>query len=132
LERRALYRGVFTCVPELKAELRRFIEVHNERSAKPFKWTKSASNIIAAVGRAKHALHNKPHGPPELTSPGGNRHQISFQDPFGTGPAGLDNSSVFVSSTMTVGAIPIKVKAVQTLPSFLFNTLPEHVCLRLF
>ena len=58
LERRALYRGVFTSVPELKAELRRFIEVHNEQSAKPFKWTKPASNIIAAVGRAKHALHN--------------------------------------------------------------------------
>ena len=58
LERRALYRGVFTSVPELKAELQRFIEVHNEQSAKPFKWTKPASNIIAAVGRAKHALHN--------------------------------------------------------------------------
>ena len=58
LERRALYRGVFTSVPELKAELRRFIKVHNSNSAKPFKWTKPASNIIAAVGRAKHALHN--------------------------------------------------------------------------
>jgi len=58
LERRALYRGVFTSVPELKAELRRLIEVHNEQSAKPFKRTKPASNIIAAVGRAKHALHD--------------------------------------------------------------------------
>ena len=58
LERRALYRGVFTSVPELKAELQRFIEVHNEHSAKPFKWTKPAGNIIAAVGRAKGALHN--------------------------------------------------------------------------
>ena len=58
LERRALYRGVFTSVPELKAELQRFIEVHNKHSAKPFKWTKPAGNIIAAVGRAKHALHN--------------------------------------------------------------------------
>ncbi len=58
LERRALYRGVFTSVPELKAELRGFIKAHNANSAKPFKWTKPASNIIAAVGRAKRALHN--------------------------------------------------------------------------
>jgi transposase len=58
LERRALYRGVFTSVPELKAELQRFIEVHNEHSAKPFKWAKPAANIIAAVARAKKALHN--------------------------------------------------------------------------
>lgn len=58
LERRALYRGVFTSVPELKAELRRFIKAHNVHNAKPFKWTKPASNIIAAVGRAKHALQN--------------------------------------------------------------------------
>ena len=33
-------------------------KMHNSNSAKPFKWTKPASNIIAAVGRAKHALHN--------------------------------------------------------------------------
>jgi transposase len=58
LERRALYRGVFTSVPELKAELERFIEVHNAESAKPFKWTKPASHILAAVGRAKEALQN--------------------------------------------------------------------------
>jgi len=58
LERRALYRGVFTSVPELKAELQRFISAHNAHSAKPFKWTKPAAHIIAAVGRAKHSLHN--------------------------------------------------------------------------
>lgn len=58
LERRALYRGVFTSVPHLKAELERFIKVHNAESAKPFKWTKPASHILAAVGRAKHALQN--------------------------------------------------------------------------
>lgn len=57
-ERRALYRGVFTSVPELKAELQRFISAHNAHSAKPFKWTKPAAHIIAAVGRAKHSLHN--------------------------------------------------------------------------
>jgi transposase len=58
LERRALYRGIFTSVPELKAELQRFISVYNAHSAKPFKWAKPAAHIIAAVGRAKHALHD--------------------------------------------------------------------------
>ena len=58
LERRALYRGTFTSVPDLKAELRRFIQVHNQHNAKPFQWTKPAGNIIASVGRAKEALHN--------------------------------------------------------------------------
>ena len=56
LERRALYRGVFTSVPELKAEIRRFIDVHNRDLAKPFRWTKSSDNILAAVERAKDAL----------------------------------------------------------------------------
>lgn len=58
LERRALYRGVFTSVAALKAELQRFIKVHNAESAKPFKWTKPASHILAAVGRAKESLQN--------------------------------------------------------------------------
>jgi len=58
LERRALYRGTFTSVPELKAELERFIKVHNAESVKPFKWTKPASHILAAVGRAKQSLQN--------------------------------------------------------------------------
>lgn len=58
LERRALYRGIFTSVPELKKELERFIKVHNAQSAKPFTWTKPASHILASVGRAKNALQN--------------------------------------------------------------------------
>lgn len=53
LERRALYRGVFTSVTELREELRRYAKVHNEESAKPFVWTQSARAIIAAVERAK-------------------------------------------------------------------------------
>ena len=53
LERRSLYRGVFTSVAELRQELRRYVRVHNEESAKPFVWTKSAQAIIAAVQRAK-------------------------------------------------------------------------------
>ena len=58
LERRALYRGVFTSVTELDAEIRRFIKVHNEHSAKPFKWTKDANVILKSVERAKNALPN--------------------------------------------------------------------------
>jgi transposase len=58
LERRALYRGVFTSVTELDAEIRRFIKVHNKHSAKPFKWTKDANVILKSVERAKIALPN--------------------------------------------------------------------------
>lgn len=53
LERRALYRGVFSSVKELKDEIQRFIRVHNTACAKPFKWTKSAKAIIDSVQRAR-------------------------------------------------------------------------------
>ena len=53
LERRALYRGVFTSVQELRDEIKRFIKVHNERSAKPFVWKKTAKSILQSVSRAK-------------------------------------------------------------------------------
>ena len=56
LERRAIHRGVFTSVKELRDEIHRFIKVHNAESAKPFKWTKSAKSIIDAVERAKKAI----------------------------------------------------------------------------
>lgn len=56
LERRSLYRGVFTSVTELKDEIKRFVNVHNKYSAKPFRWTKSAKKIIASVNRAKKVL----------------------------------------------------------------------------
>lgn len=55
LERRALYRGVFSSVQELREEIQRFIRVHNAKCAKPLKWTKSADAILAAVERAKQA-----------------------------------------------------------------------------
>ncbi|MEX2962392.1 IS630 family transposase, partial [Microbulbifer sp. TYP-18] len=58
LERRALYRGIFTDVAYLKAELQRFIRVHNRDLAKPFKWTKSADTILASVRRAKNVSPN--------------------------------------------------------------------------
>ena len=55
-ERRALYRDVFTRVPDLKAALMDFIEVHNRALAKPFKRTKDAKTILASVNRARDAL----------------------------------------------------------------------------
>lgn len=58
LERRSLYRGIFTSVRELKQEIYRFIKVHNRELAKPFRWTKSAEKIIGAVERAKKVLPN--------------------------------------------------------------------------
>lgn len=58
LERRALYRGVFTSVAELKEALKEFIKVHNKNLAKPFQWTKEAKSIIAAVNKAKQSLPN--------------------------------------------------------------------------
>ena len=53
LERRALYRGVFTSVTDLKVAIRQFITAHNEHSAKPFQWTKTAAAIISSVHMAK-------------------------------------------------------------------------------
>ena len=60
LERRALYRGIFTSVGDLKTAIRRFIKVHNEKLAKPFRWHKSAESIMTSVTRAKlSAIDNK-------------------------------------------------------------------------
>lgn len=56
LERRALYRDAFTSVGDLRAAIRRFIEAHNEHSAKPFRWSKTAESIISSVDRAKRAV----------------------------------------------------------------------------
>jgi len=55
LERRSLYRGVFASVGALRQELRRYIQVHNKHSAKPFVWTKSAEAILESVNRARKA-----------------------------------------------------------------------------
>ena len=59
LERRALRRGIFTSVTELREAIRRFIETHNTHAAKPFRWTKSAHTILHAVGRAREALRKE-------------------------------------------------------------------------
>jgi transposase len=55
LERRAIHRGVFSSVADLRQEIRRYIEAHNDYTAKPFKWTKSAQSIVDAVERARNA-----------------------------------------------------------------------------
>ena len=52
LERRSLYRGVFTSVQQLRDEIHRYIKVHNEELAKPFRWTKTAEVILEK--QAKH------------------------------------------------------------------------------
>ena len=49
LERRALHRGVFTSVTELRDEIHRYITAHNAHSAKPFRWTKTVEAIIQKV-----------------------------------------------------------------------------------
>lgn len=57
LERRAVRRGVFTSVSDLRAAIKQFVEAHNRNHAKPFKWTKSAESILAAVERARAMAH---------------------------------------------------------------------------
>lgn len=57
LERRAIYRGIFSSVMDLRNEIKRFIEVHNATNAKPFRWTKSATAIIESVQRAKQSAN---------------------------------------------------------------------------
>ena len=58
LERRALYRGVFTNVTELRNEIHRYITAHNAETAKPFVWTKSAASLIESHQRLSNHLSN--------------------------------------------------------------------------
>jgi transposase len=57
LERRAVHRGIFTSVSDLRAALKAYVDAHNKYFAKPFTWTKSAESILAAVTRAKEIVH---------------------------------------------------------------------------
>lgn len=57
LERRAVHRGVFTSVPELRSAIYEFVGAHNRQHAKPFTWTKTAEAILSAVERAKNRIH---------------------------------------------------------------------------
>ena len=50
LTRKQLQRGVHRSTRQLEADIRAFIDKHDE-DPKPFKWTKSADDILAAVKR---------------------------------------------------------------------------------
>lgn len=50
LQRRCLERGVFCSVDALQAALEKWIEVWNEQ-ARPFRWTKTADQIIDRICR---------------------------------------------------------------------------------
>jgi hypothetical protein len=50
LTRKKLRRGVHTSTSQLEADIRSFIDRHNQ-NPKPYKWTKSADEILATVKR---------------------------------------------------------------------------------
>jgi transposase len=50
LTRKQIQRGVHTSVRQLEADIRAFIETHN-KNPKPYRWTKSADEILASVKR---------------------------------------------------------------------------------
>ena len=50
LTRKQIQRGVHTSVRQLEADILAFIETHNQ-SPKPYRWTKSADEILASVKR---------------------------------------------------------------------------------
>ncbi len=50
LTRKKIHRGVHTSVRQLEADIKSFIEAHNE-DPKPYRWVKSADEILAAVKR---------------------------------------------------------------------------------
>src|SRR5829696_8127940 len=51
LTRKCLRRGVRTSARQLEADIRTFIDRHNKKPPKPFKWIKSADQILASVKR---------------------------------------------------------------------------------
>ena len=53
LTRKQIQRGVHTSVSQLEADIRAFIETHNT-DPKPYRWTKSADDILASVKRFCH------------------------------------------------------------------------------
>jgi transposase len=50
LTRKQLHRGVHTSTKQLESDIRDFIQRHNE-NPKPYRWTKSADEILASVKR---------------------------------------------------------------------------------
>jgi transposase len=50
LTNKRIRRGVFRRVKDLETAIRQYIDVHNE-NPKPFKWTKTADQILASIAR---------------------------------------------------------------------------------
>ncbi len=57
LTRKQLQRGTHNSTKQLEADIRSFIDKHN-RNPKPFKWTKSADDILASVKRFRHRVEH--------------------------------------------------------------------------
>ena len=55
LTRKQLQRGAHTSVGQLEADIAAFVEAHNA-DPKPYRWTKSADEILAAVKRFCHKV----------------------------------------------------------------------------
>ncbi len=58
ITRNRIRRGAFKSVAELKAAIMQYLENHNA-DPKPFVWTKSASQILEKVARAKQAVESQ-------------------------------------------------------------------------
>lgn len=58
ITRNRIRRGAFKSVTELKVAIMQYLENHNA-NPKPFVWTKSASQILEKVARAKQALESQ-------------------------------------------------------------------------
>src|SRR6202034_1504255 len=56
LTRKQIQRGVHTSIKQLEADIHSFIERHNE-NPKPYRWTKSADQILASVKRFCNKTH---------------------------------------------------------------------------
>lgn len=52
-----LQRGVHASTRQLKADVRAFIEKHNQ-DPKPFKWTKSVDDILNVAKRFRHRVNH--------------------------------------------------------------------------
>ena len=52
-----LQRGTHASTRQLEADIRTFIETHNQ-NPKPFRWTKSADDILDAVKRFRHRVNH--------------------------------------------------------------------------
>ncbi len=60
LTEKQLRRGVHRSTRELEMAIRRYIDLTNEHP-KPFKWTKTADEILASVARFCHRISNSGH-----------------------------------------------------------------------